>query len=150
VKTLRKIEKWRTKVFLWFGLPLIAAMGLIFGIGDLVPAWQAHAGSGAHGTFTAERQDCNRRSCDFVGSWRAADGGGGRTDVRLYDEPDSLRIGGTTEAIDSGASKGVFSTAGGSTYLLVTALVLAGLAAAVGWVFFLIRFFRGRREAAAG
>ena len=67
----------------------------------------------------------------------------------LYDEPDTLRVGGTTQAIDSGARHGVFATSGGSTYLLVTGFSLAGLAAALGWGFFLYRTFRGRKPATA-
>jgi hypothetical protein len=145
---LSKIENVRMKFFLWVGLPLIAVGGLFFGSIDLVPAWQAKSGTGVVGTFTADREECGRRSCSFHGSWTATDGSTSRSDVILYDEPDSLRVGGTTEALDSGARKGVFATAGGSTYLLVTAFTLAGVAAAVGWVFFLIRRFR-RRETAS-
>lgn len=77
----------------------------------------------------------------------ATDGSRSRSDVILYDEPDPLRVGETTEALDSGARKGVFATAGGSTYLLVTTFTLAGVAAAVGWVFFLISSFRRRAAA---
>jgi len=69
--------------------------------------------------------------------------------VILYDEPDSLRTGATIEAVDSGARKGVFATAGGSTYLLVTGFVVGGLAALVGWVFVLRNAFRSRRRATA-
>ena len=146
---LSKIENWRMKFFLWIGLPVIAAMGIMFGAFDLVPAWQAHNGGGTAGTFTAEREDCGRRSCSFHGSWAAAEGGERRTDVILYDEPDSLRTGATIEAVDSGARKGVFATAGGSTYLLVTGFVVGGLAALVGWVFVLRNAFRRRRSATA-
>jgi hypothetical protein len=141
---LTKIENWRTKFFLWVGLPLIAVIGLVFGSADLVPAWQAKSGSGTAGTFTADREECGR-SCSFYGTFVAADGNQTRTDVILYDEPGSLRVGGKTDAIDSGARKGVFAKDGGLTYLLVTAFTVAGVAAAVGWVFFLLRTFRRRK-----
>jgi hypothetical protein len=133
------------KLFLWIGLPVIAVLGLVFGSVDVIPAWQARGGSGTAGTFTATREDCGRRSCSFYGTWVAADGSRTRKDVILYDEPDSLRVGGRTEAIDSGARKGVFATAGGFTYLLVTAFTLAGLAAAVGWILFLVGTVRRRK-----
>ena len=71
---LSKIENWRLKFFLWIGLPILAAIGVMFGAFDLVPAWQAHNGGGTIGTFTAEREECGRRSCSFHGSWAAADG----------------------------------------------------------------------------
>ncbi|GAA0809848.1 hypothetical protein [Spirilliplanes yamanashiensis] len=146
---LGKISEWRAKIFLWAGLPLIAAGGIIFGGLDVVPAWQAHNGAGTAGVFTALREECGRRSCSFHGSWTAADGGSSRPDVILYDEPASLAVGGTTPAIDSGARTGVFATAGGPTYLFVTAFLVAGLAAAAGWVFVLRRALRRRRAAAA-
>jgi len=134
------------KFFLWIGLPVIAAMGLLFGAFDLVPAWQAHGGGGTPGTFTAEREECGRRSCSFYGSWVAADGSARRDDVILYDEPGSLGTGRTVEALNTGARKGVFATAGGSTYLLVTGFVVAGLAALVTWVFVLRNAWRRRRS----
>ena len=143
---LTKVGNWRMKFFLWVGLPVIAGLGLVFGSVDVIPAWQAKSGDGVVGTFTAVREDCGRRSCSFYGSWQAADGSGTRNDVILYDEPDSLRVGGTTQAIDSGARKGVFATSGGYTYLLVTGFTLAGVAAAVGWIVFLFRTFRRRRS----
>jgi hypothetical protein len=65
--------------------------------------------------------------------------------VILYDEPGSLQVGGKTDALDSGARTGVFASGGGSTYLLVTGFTVAGVAAAVGWVIFLLRTFRRRK-----
>jgi hypothetical protein len=149
VGILSKISEWRMKFFLWIGLPIIAAMGAMFGAFDLVPAWQAHGGGGTIGTFTAEREECSRRSCDFFGSWAAKDGSERRADVVLYDEPDALTTGQTVEAADTGARKGVFATAGGSTYLLVSAFVVGGLAALAGWVLVIRNALRGRRSAAA-
>ncbi|RSM56543.1 hypothetical protein DMB66_34075 [Actinoplanes sp. ATCC 53533] len=146
---LSKISDWRMKFFLWVGLPIIAAMGAMFGAFDLVPAWQAHGGGGTIGTFTAEREECRRRSCDFHGSWAATDGSERRNDVILYDEPDALTTGQTVEAADTGARNGVFATAGGSTYLLVSAFVVGGLAAFAGWLFVIRNAIRGRRSAAA-
>jgi hypothetical protein len=145
VGALAKLGDWRLKFFLWVGLPVIAAIGLLFGTADLAPAWQAKSGTGVAGTFTADREDCGRRSCSFYGTWVSADGNKTRTDVILYDEPGSLRVGGKTEALDSGARNGVFATGGGSTYLLVTGFTVAGVAAAVGWVIFLLRTFRRRK-----
>ncbi|HEX6682173.1 MAG TPA: hypothetical protein VF062_05235 [Candidatus Limnocylindrales bacterium] len=138
---------WRTKVFLWIGLPAIAVIGLVFGAQDLVPSYQAQGGKGTAGTFTAQREDCGRRSCSWYGDWQAADGSKTRTDVILYDEPDSLKQGDSVEAVDTGARNGVYTKGGGaSTFYLTLALSLAGLAAAIGFVFFLIRQFTRRRQ----
>ncbi|MFE4513561.1 hypothetical protein ACFRMQ_05070 [Kitasatospora sp. NPDC056783] len=137
---------WRMSVFLWIGLPVIALIGLAKAAPDLVPAWKAQSGSGVTGTFTAARESCSHGSCDFYGDWRAADGTSTRTDVLLYDGPDSLRIGATAEARDAGAAGGVFSTEGGSSYLLVTAFAVGGLAAAIAWPVFLWRTWRTWRS----
>lgn len=147
MSALKKFDKWQTKVFLWFGLPVIAVIGLVFGSADLVPAWQAKGGTGTPGTFTVVREDCGRRSCTWYGDWAATDGTKKRSDVILYDEPDSLKVGGKVEALDSGARNGVFATAGGTTYLLVSGMTLAGLLAAIGFVFFLVKKVRGRSRA---
>ncbi|MFJ9948812.1 hypothetical protein [Kitasatospora sp. NPDC091207] len=137
---------WRTSIFLWIGLPFIAFVGLAKAAPDLVPAWKAQSGSGVTGTFTAVREVCSHGSCDFYGGWKAADGTSTRTDVLLYDEPDSLRIGETAVARDSGSVAGVFATGGGSSYLLVTAFAVGGLAAAIAWPVFLWRTWRSSRK----
>ncbi|MFC4021045.1 hypothetical protein ACFOW4_24310 [Micromonospora sp. GCM10011542] len=142
---LSKISDWRAKVFVWIGLPVIAGIGLMLGVGDLVPAWQAKGGGGTAGTFTAVSEECSRRNCTWHGNF-VADDGAKRTDVILYDAPRSLSEGDTAAARDTGARKGVFSAAGGKTWLLVTALTLAGVIAGVAWVAVILRTVRRRRE----
>jgi hypothetical protein len=142
------VQSFRLKFFLWIGLPIIAGIGIVAGM-DVGSSWRAKAGEGTPGTFTAVKEDCGR-SCSFYGNWKADDGTTRRTDVILYDEPDSLRVGGTTPALDSGARNGVYATgSGSSTYLLTTGLMLAGIAAAIGWIVFLVRTFRRRLAARA-
>ncbi|MEV0189962.1 hypothetical protein AB0I39_15655 [Kitasatospora purpeofusca] len=140
---------WRMSIFLWIGLPFLAVLGLAKAVPDLVPAWKAQSGSGITGTFTAVREVCSHGSCDFYGGWQAADGTSTRTNVLLYDEPDSMAVGGTAVALDSGAEGGVFGVGGGSSYLLVTAFAVGGAAAAIAWPVFLWRTWRswrGRRN----
>ncbi|HEX5540671.1 MAG TPA: hypothetical protein VFX60_03775 [Micromonospora sp.] len=144
---LDKISDWRAKVFIWIGLPVIAAAGFMFGAFDLVPAWQAKAGNGTSGTFTAVHEECSRRSCNWYGDFAAAEGGG-RVNVILYDEPSGLRAGDTVPARDTGARKGVFSTEGGFTWLLVTGFVVAGAIAAAVWVTIVVRWVSRRRATA--
>jgi hypothetical protein len=136
------------KIFMWIGLPAIAIIGLGLSVQDVIPAWDAKNGKGTVGTFTAKEKDCGRRSCSFYGDWVAADGSKTRPDVILYDEPDSLAVGGTTEALDTGARKGVFAKGSSGTFYLTLALSVAGLAAAIGFIFFLIRQFTRRRQPA--
>ncbi|SCL17064.1 hypothetical protein GA0070624_1200 [Micromonospora rhizosphaerae] len=143
-----KINGWRSKVFVWIGLPVIAAIGLMLGATDLAPAWEAKNGGGTSGTFTAVNEECGRRNCEWHGDFVATEGGAKRADVILYDAPDGLSQGSTAPARDTGARKGVFSTTGGSTYLLVTGLTVAGLAAAVAWVVIIVRMIRRRRQPA--
>ncbi|MET8355104.1 hypothetical protein [Micromonospora sp. NPDC005206] len=146
--TSNKISEWRTKIFVWIGLPVIAIAGLMFGAFDLVPTWQAKAGQGTPGTFTAVREDCGRRNCTWYGDFAATEGGGQRTDVILYDEPDGLVAGDTVPVRDTGARNGVFATAGESTWLLLTGFVVAGVIAAVAWVIILVRTVSRRRAPA--
>jgi hypothetical protein len=142
---MEKINGWRTKVFVWIGLPVIAAIGLMLGATDLAPTWEAKNGGGTPGTFTAVDEECSRRNCEWHGDFVATEGGARRADVILYDAPDGLTRGGTAEARDTGARKGVFATAGGSTWLLVTGFVLAGALAAVAWVVIVLRWVSRRR-----
>lgn len=135
------------KIFTWIGLPVIAVIGLGFSVQDIIPAWDAKNGNGTVGTFTATREDCGRRSCTWYGDWAASDGSKKLTDVIIYDEPDSMRKGGTVEALDTGARNGVFTKGGGSgTFYLTLGLTIAGVAAAIGFIFVLIRTLTRRRE----
>ncbi|WP_143193951.1 hypothetical protein [Micromonospora sp. CB01531] len=145
---LNTINGWRTKAFVWIGLPVIAAIGLMMGATDLAPTWQAKNGGGTPGTFTAVNEECGRRNCEWRGDFVATEGGARRSDVILYDAPDGLTAGATAPARDTGARAGVFSTTGGSTYLLVTGLTLGGVIALVVWVVIIVRAIRRRREAA--
>lgn len=143
------ISGWRTKVFVWIGLPVIAAAGLMFGAFDLAPAWQAKSGQGTPGTFTAIHEKCSRRNCTWYGDFTATEGDDHRKDVILYDEPDGLTEGATVPALDSGARNGVFAEAGGSTWLLLTGFVVAAVIAAVVWVVMVVRTISRRRTAAS-
>ncbi|MBM0225629.1 MULTISPECIES: hypothetical protein [Micromonospora] len=144
-----RINDWRLKFFLWIGLPVIAVMGLAFAAPDLVPAWQAKSGGGVPGTFTAVSEQCGRRNCSWYGDFVADEGGAARKQVLLYDAPDGLARGGTAPARDTGAGKGVFAAAGGSTWLLVTGFTVAAALAAVGWVVLVVTTVRRRRRDAA-
>lgn len=141
-----KISSWRMKFFLWVGLPVIAVVGLAISSQDVVPAWRAKSGAGTAGVFTAVREECGRRSCSWHGDFVPADGGAARKDVILYDDPDGLSTGGSAPARDTGARNGVFATAGGSTWLLVTAFTLAGALAGIGWVVLIVRTIIGQRR----
>ncbi|MBF9129737.1 hypothetical protein I0C86_12320 [Plantactinospora sp. S1510] len=142
---LSKISQWRAKVFVWVGLPILVGIGVLTAR-DLVPAWQARSGGGTAGVFTAVQEDCSGRDCSWHGDFVSEDGTR-RASVILYDAPEGLGEGDTTAARDTGARKGVFSEAGGSTWLLVTGLTLAGGVAAGVWVTIVLRTVRRRREA---
>ena len=147
---LDKISGWRLKFFVWIGLPVIAVIGLMLGATDLAPAWQAKGGGGTAGTFTALDEQCSRRNCEWRGEFVATEGGVRRTDVLLYDAPDGLTAGATAPARDTGARKGVFSTTGGSTWLLLTGMTAAGVLALVAWVVIMVRKLRRRRGESSG
>ncbi|WP_018348957.1 hypothetical protein [Longispora albida] len=140
---------WRTAIFMWAGLPLIAGLALFFGSQDLIPSWKAHNGDGKAGIFSATYEECKKRrrggtSCTLHGTWKADDGSATRAKVVLYDEPDTIPADGKVAALDTGAEDGVFAKDGGSKYLVHTGIVLVGLLAAAGWIFYIVRFFRKR------
>lgn len=141
-----RISNWRMKFFLWVGLPVIAVLGLAFAGPDVAPAWRAKSGAGTPGTFTAVREECGRRSCTWHGDFVPTDGGAVRRDVVLYDDPAGLTTGGTAAARDTGAGKGVYSTTGGNTWLLVTGLAVGGALAAVAWMVLIVWTVRRRRR----
>lgn len=142
---LSEISRWRTRVFIWVGLPIIVGIGVV-AARDLVPTWQARSGGGTAGVFTAVQEDCSRRGCTWHGDFVSAEGAR-RSGVILYDAPEGISRGGTTEARDTGARKGVFAKTAGSTWLIVTGLTLGGVVAAVVWVTIVLRTIRRRREA---
>ncbi|WP_157752014.1 hypothetical protein [Actinoplanes derwentensis] len=123
------------RLLLLIGLPLVAAAALALGGVDAVASWQAKSGGGVAGVFTADRQECSRRTCNFHGPWQAADGSGSRPDVLLYDAPADLTVGRSIAAVDTGARKGVFTPdGGGSTFLITTVVTLIGLLAVIAWI----------------
>ncbi|MGW5672330.1 hypothetical protein, partial [Micromonospora sp. NPDC003776] len=143
---MERISSWRMKFFLWVGLPVIAVIGLVIAAPDVGPAWRAKSGDGTPGTFTALREECGKRSCKWHGDFVPSGGGAARKDVILYDDPDGLTTGGTAAARDTGADKGVFSTTGGSTWLLVTGFAVGGALAGVAWLVLIVRTVLGRRR----
>lgn len=146
-----KISNWRTKIFLWVGLPVIALIGLGMAGPDIAPAWQAKSGGGTPGTFTAVREDCGRRTCNLHGDFVAANGATRRPDVLIYGAPDGLTTDGTMPARDTGARKGVFAEGMGWSHLLIiTGFALVGVLAAVAWVVLVVRTIRRRRRADTG
>jgi hypothetical protein len=143
VGILSKIAEWRFKIFLWVGLPAITFAAFAFAAPNVGPAWRAHNGDGISGTFTAVGSECGRRSCTLRGTWTATDGSATRPDVALLGGPDSLPVDGTVEAVDAGADDGVFVLPT-NHHLIYIGLVLAGVLAAVGWIFVIIRAVKRR------
>jgi hypothetical protein len=121
------------KIVAWFAFAVVGVCLVWFPSRDVIPAWQARLGSGVVGTFVAEREECERtgklqrESCTLYGRWVADDGNSRRDNVLIYDEPRGLRVGGTTEARDTGARNGVYATAGGFTFLLTSAMPIVGI-----------------------
>lgn len=129
----------RIRLLLLAGLPIIAAGALALGGVDAVASWQAKSGGGVTGVFTADRQECSRRACNFYGPWTATDGSRHRPDVILYDAPADLTVGQSIATVDTGARKGVFTPGGGgSTYLITTVIALFGVVAATAWIVILL------------
>ena len=137
---------------MWVGLPVIAVAGLYFGLRDGGAAWKAHNGDGVAGTFVATRAMCKVTgdSCSTIyGTFTPAGGGAERTDVVLYEAPESLENGGQVTAIDTGAPYGVFPTGGGTAYIMYSVFAGGGAVAAIAWILIMVSKFRRRRASAA-
>jgi hypothetical protein len=134
----------RLTVLLWVGLPVMAYVGVLAAI-NLGPAVRAAQGQGTPGIFTGVREQCGRGSCTLFGDWVASDGRRTRVNVRLHGGPDSLGVGDSAPAFDTGDSDGVFANERDRRYVvLIAGMTLLGAAAAVGWIVFLVRTLHGR------
>lgn len=124
---------WRVKLFVYVLVPILGLVGLVSAGSDLGPAWDAKSGKGTAGSFTAVRVQCSRRHCTTYGDFTPTSGGSKRTDVILYDDHDHLGPGERTPALDSGADNGVYSTAGGYSWLVDTLVLVGSALALVVW-----------------
>lgn len=97
-------------------------------------ALRAARGDGTHGSFTAERQECSKRSCSHYGTWRADPPGDVVVSNVLMDEwPSGLPLGESVDALYLGeADPAVVYPADGSLAWLHI-LVLAGAAVLLLW-----------------
>jgi uncharacterized membrane protein len=130
----------------WFVVPVAAAVMLFYGVQDFVPDWTAKLGGGTVGTFTAEHEECGRRSCQWLGSFSSADGTVAREDVGLASGAADVSLGQSVPAVDTGNRVVVYPVGGGWDWLIVTVLDIAVLVLAVVWVLALRRKLRRRRE----
>ncbi|MDN3292806.1 hypothetical protein QWM81_01850 [Streptomyces ficellus] len=93
-------------------------------------AVRAATGDGVPGTFTARQLSCVRHpgheTCEWVGSFRSAEGTHLRDPIRLYGRGrDSLAAGQEIAAVDVGNPGRVYGP-GGSREWILTALLLVG------------------------
>ncbi|MBB5628545.1 hypothetical protein [Sphaerisporangium krabiense] len=97
------------------------------------PALAALRGDGTHGTFTARRLECvqhpGHEQCAWLGAFRPAGGGTLREDVAFYGaERDTFTAGASSPAFDTGRRGHVYGPGGSNEWVVVAAMLLAGLA----------------------
>lgn len=146
---LGKIGHWRRKFFLWVVIPAMAVVAVFTGVQDLGPSLRAKQGEGVVGTFTATHEKCRRRSCTVHGTFTATDGSSKRENLILRDSGDSLSIGDTAPALDSGDDDAVFPPGGGAGVPLSIGFLAVGSLILAGYLFVLVRKIRRRRAGAA-
>lgn len=114
-------------------LLLLAAACLLLAVSlpNLGPVIRAAMADGISGTFTAERLSCVRHpgheSCEWLGSFRSADGRLLREQVRMYgSDRNALENGQVTDAVDVGNPGRVYSTQGSHEWVFTVLLLLGG------------------------
>lgn len=116
------------------------------GVAGIGPAWSAMMGHGTRGTFTVQQCTGGKRTCDWVGTFRADNGQDLQVAVQLGDGSHITHIGQQVPAIDTGEPGEVFPAGGGTDWLLfLSGLILLPFAVA----FYIARAFfafGGRRR----
>lgn len=108
---------------------VLAVLILAMAVTALPYALRAARGDGTHGSFTAERQECSKRSCSYYGTWRADPPGEVvLADVLINEWPADLPLGESVDALYLGETDPavVYPADGSLAWLYV--LVLAGVA----------------------
>ncbi|MEV5606246.1 hypothetical protein AB0L33_32885 [Streptomyces sp. NPDC052299] len=111
----------------------LACLLLYMGLPNLGGALHAATVDGVPGTFTARRLSCvshpGHETCEWIGTFRSADGTVARTAARLYgSDRDSLTAGKRTSALDIGNPQLVYSSGGSYQWVFVVAMLIAGYA----------------------
>jgi hypothetical protein len=114
-------------------VPVVCLLALPFLVLELGPAWTARTG-GTEGAFTAVERVCDDDGggCRWTGRFRAP-GGTVREDVRLLGAGGVERVGDVVPAVDTGRRGAVYPEGGGSSWLVVTGLLVVVVAVLALW-----------------
>ncbi|MGX1134215.1 hypothetical protein RKD49_006405 [Streptomyces glaucescens] len=113
---------------------LVAACALLgVSLPNVGNVLRAATGDGVPGTFTARQLSCVRHpgheTCEWVGSFRSADGTSTLESVRMYGRGrDSLAEGRRVAAVDVGLPGRVYGPGGSREWIFTGLLLLAGYA----------------------
>ncbi|UQX05356.1 hypothetical protein [Streptomyces sp. RerS4] len=112
---------------------MAAALMLYVSLPNLGNALRAATADGVPGTFTASRLTCvqhpGHETCEWTGTFRAAEGARAREDVKLYGTGrGSLAMGEAAPAMDVGNPGRVYRPGGSHEWIFTFALLAAGYA----------------------
>lgn len=105
---------------------------IVLAVRNARPAVAALRGEGVHGTFTAQRLDCvqhpGHEQCSWLGTFRSGDGRVVRPGIAFSgSQRGTFAPGATSPAFDTGRPGHVYGPGGSNEWMVVAALLLAGL-----------------------
>jgi hypothetical protein len=137
--------------WLWrVGTPLMLGLFLLLVVREVGPAYEAKFGSGTEGVFTVVTVERGGRGHPVPhGDFAPADGSPVRRDVALV-TGGRLEPGDKIAAVDTGNARGIYPADGGSDWLIITVIALAGVVVSILWMRSVWRSIRGRASARTG
>lgn len=143
----------------WVVAPVLALAVLYFAGQELGPTWNAAHGKGTQGIFVAREESCSTsrggsESCSWKGDFTAEDGSVRRS-VWYHEDPDSLGVGGSVKALDTGSRNPtvIYPRSGSTEWIWVVGAIVVCLGVLATWLVFLLVWrhdrggFRRRRGA---
>ncbi|MET8146530.1 hypothetical protein ABZU32_40005 [Sphaerisporangium sp. NPDC005288] len=147
VRTARRVSAFE------MALALGGLLLMLLAVQNAGAAIAALRGDGIPGTFTARRLDCiqhpGHEQCSWTGTFRSRDGRDVRQDIGFYgSERGTFTAGATSPAFDTGRRGHVYGPGGSNEWVVVAALLLAGLGLVARPLLWLVARLRRPRRAA--
>ncbi|SFG49274.1 hypothetical protein SAMN05421678_106147 [Actinopolymorpha cephalotaxi] len=123
-------------LFGWVFAPLFAVVGLVTGVLDMGPEWEAAQGGGNHGTLTVSERVCGEGVCGAAGLFRSDDGSVRIEDAYLDEPPRGFAVGDRVRATYTGGRPFpvVFPEEGSRNWFVTGLFLVVSVVLAVGWV----------------
>ncbi|GGL06308.1 hypothetical protein Sme01_66480 [Sphaerisporangium melleum] len=151
----RSVTRGRRVGVFDIALALGGLLLVVLAVQNAGPALAALRGEGVPGTFTARRLDCiqhpGHEQCNWVGTFRSRDGRDVREEIGFYgSERGTFTPGATSPAFDTGRRGHVYGPGGSNEWVVVAALLAAGLGLIARPLLGVLAMVRAARPAGPG